>query len=81
MMAAAGLSAVLAGCTHPAETAPGFGHAVQMMQSRQAVPEAVSTTPPEGGGASGALAQTRYRTGQTKPLLNASTSSTNTSSR
>jgi hypothetical protein len=48
-----------------------------MLQDAQAAPGAVSDEPPEGSGAQGALAQQRYQTGNTRPLLPATTSSAN----
>jgi hypothetical protein len=69
-------------CLHPVDTAdaPSFGASVQAMHSNQATPEAVSDEAPEGSGAVGALAQERYRTGRTRPLMSTTTSSANPSS-
>lgn len=60
--------------------APSFGASLETMQNVQAVPGAVSEEPPEGSGAVGALAQERYKTGQTRPLLPTTTSTANPSS-
>lgn len=75
-LAAATLSAA---CTHVVDTAgaPAFGQAVEANQARQKAPGAVNQTPPEGSGSQGALAQERYRTGTTKPLLPSSSSIAN----
>lgn len=69
-------------CLHPVDTAgaPSFGASVQAMHGNQATPGAGSTEAPEGSGAVGALAQERYRTGQTRPLMPTTTSSANPSS-
>ena len=69
-------------CSHPVDTAgaPSFGASVQAMHSSQTTPEAASDEAPEGSGAVGALAQERYRTGQTRPLMPTTTSSANPSS-
>lgn len=56
--------------------APSFGASVQTLQT-QVVPGSVSAEPPEGSGAQGALAQERYQTGNTRPLLPTTTSSAN----
>lgn len=78
------LSALLltSACLHPLDTAgaPSFGVSVEAMQNNQATPEAVSDEAPEGSGAVGALAQERYRTGRTRPLMPTTTSSANPSS-
>ncbi len=69
------------GCSHKVDTvgAPTFGASVETLHNAQALPETVSETEPEGSGAQGALAQKRYETGQTRPLLPTNTSSANPS--
>ncbi|MGD9966259.1 MAG: hypothetical protein AB7T59_07045 [Hyphomonadaceae bacterium] len=71
--------ALASACTHPVDTAgaPSFGAAVEAMQEAQTAPGVVSAAPPEGSGAQGELAQERYRNGQTRPLMPATTSSAN----
>lgn len=71
--------ALAGACSHKIDTvgAPDFGASVEAMHRAQAVPGQVSDEPPEGSGAQGALAQERYETGQTRPLLPTSTSSAN----
>lgn len=68
-------------CLHPVDTAsaPSFGASVDAMHRNQTTPGPVSDEPPEGSGAVGALAQERYRTGQTRPLMPTTTSSANPS--
>jgi hypothetical protein len=68
-------------CTHPTDRAnvPTFGQAVGSNQERQIVPGEADAAPPEGSGSQGALAQSRYRTGMTKPLLPSSSSIANPS--
>lgn len=80
-LAAAAALSLVAGCTHPGQMADGFGDSVAAMHRAQTIEAAPTQEPPEGGGASGALAQSRYQTGTTKPLMSSSTSSTSTSSR
>jgi hypothetical protein len=73
-----------AACTHPVDraNAPAFGAAVEMNRNAQEVSAgAAGQQPPEGSGAVGTLAQTRYKTGQTRPLLPTSSSIANPSSR
>lgn len=71
IVAAGALAALAAACTHPTDSsaASSFGEALRTMQTAQTVPGEVSTAPPEGSGAQGAAAQTRYKAGQTTPLL------------
>jgi len=74
--------ALVGACAHrktDTAGAPSFGVSVQTLQSEQAMPGAVSEQPPEGSGAQGALAQERYQTGNTRPLLPSTTSSANPS--
>jgi hypothetical protein len=47
--------------------------------SRQINPGATDPASPEGSGSQGALAQSRYRTGTTKPLLPSNSSVANPS--
>ena len=61
-------------------TSPNFGHALATAQAAQAEPAAPTDAAPEGSGAVGALAQGRYKTGSTRPLLPSSTSVANPSS-
>lgn len=63
-----------------ASHAPSFGRSAERMHQAQSEQSEVSSEAPEGGGASGALAQTRYKTGQTTPLMPSSTSSANPTS-
>lgn len=81
LSAAATLALGASACTHPADSAgaPGFGDAVSMMHAAQTIPAEPTTEAPEGSGAQGALAQTRYKTGTTLPLLPASSSTMNPS--
>jgi hypothetical protein len=71
--------AIVAACAHPADTAgaPSFGASVETMHQAQRVSDTAETGAPAGSGAVGALAQTRYKTGQTRPLAPASTSTVN----
>jgi hypothetical protein len=81
--ALAAAAAVAAACAHPVDTAgaPSFGQSDQTLRTQQVMPMSqVDTTPPEGSGSQGALAQGRYRTGTTKPLLPSSSSIANPSS-
>jgi hypothetical protein len=82
LIAAAGLAALAAACTTPVDTAgaPSFGEAVRINTQAQTAPGSTSLEAPEGSGAQGAEAQTRYKTGNTRPLQPASTSSANPSS-
>jgi hypothetical protein len=82
-LAATGLTLFAAACAHPVDTAgvPAFGEAVRTMQRVQAVPSEPSAAPPEGSAAAGALAQERYKAGQTQPLQSPATSSVNPSTR
>ena len=68
-----------AACTTPADRSgnPSFGEAVRMNTAAQTSAATPSMEPPEGGAAQGVDAQTRYKTGQTRPLMPASTSSAN----
>jgi hypothetical protein len=70
---------LLCACSHAVDTAsaPSFGVSTQMLHNAQTVLGPVSEEPPEGSGAQGALAQDRYQTGQTRPLLPTTTSSAN----
>lgn len=79
LIAAAGLAALAAACTTTPDTAgaPSFGESVRAMHEAQAIPTEASAEAPEGSGAQGALAQTRYKTGNTRPLPAASVSSMN----
>jgi hypothetical protein len=49
------------------------------MHEAQRVSDTAEPGAPDGSGAVGALAQTRYKTGQTRPLVPASTSALNPS--
>lgn len=72
--------ALVSACAHDKTDtagAPSFGVSAQRLQDAQAAPGAVSEAPPEGSGAQGALAQQRYQTGATRPLLPATTSAAN----
>jgi hypothetical protein len=73
--------AIVAACAHPADTAgaPSFGASVEAMHEAQRVSDTAEPGAPDGSGAVGALAQTRYKTGQTRPLVPASTSALNPS--
>ncbi|HET9230202.1 MAG TPA: hypothetical protein VFO00_02870 [Vitreimonas sp.] len=73
--------AALAGCSHSIDSAhePSFGASVAAMHEAQAVPAAATPGAPEGSGAVGSLAQQRYKGGQTRPLVPASTSTLNPS--
>lgn len=70
---------LLSACAHKTDSsgAPSFGASLQTMQEAQATPDAETEAPPEGSGAQGALAQERYRTGTTRPLLPSTTSAAN----
>jgi hypothetical protein len=70
---------LLCACAHKIDTvdAPTYGASVQLMHDAQTEPGPVSEQPPEGSGAQAALAQERYQTGQTRPLLPTTTSSAN----
>ena len=74
-------AALLAACAHAVDTAgaPSFGQAVEAAKAAQTDADAVDPTPPEGSGAQGALAQARYRNGQTTELAPSATSTTNSS--
>lgn len=80
-LAAAAALLLAAGCTHPGHMAPSFGESVEAMHRAQVIEPEPTQEPPEGGGASGALAQSRYQTGTTKALQSSATSSISTSSR
>jgi hypothetical protein len=82
LIAAAAIAALAAACTTPVDTsgAPSFGEAVRINTQAQTVPGSTSLEAPEGSGAQGAEAQTRYKTGTTRPLMPASTSATNPAS-
>lgn len=69
-------------CEHTTATSgtPGFGQSIAAAQHAQTDAAPPSTEAPQGSGAAGALAQTRYQTGNTRPLLPSSTSSNNPSS-
>ena len=81
LIAALAAAALAAACTHSTGTAgaPSFGQASGTNADRQMTPGATDATPPEGSGSQGALAQSRYRTGTTKPLLPSSSSIANPS--
>lgn len=80
--AACGMAAFAVACTHATDTAgaPSFGQALRTNREAQTNPTTVDPAAPEGSGAQGALGQQRYRTGQTRPLMPASSSTTNSSS-
>lgn len=64
--------AFTAACAHSVDraNAPAFGAAIEGNRDAQVVSTAAPTQEePDGSGAVGALAQTRYKTGQTRPLL------------
>lgn len=73
---------LVSACLHPVDTAgaPSFGASVEEMHRNQTSQEQTSEEPPEGSGSVGALAQERYRTGHTRPLMPTTTSSANPSS-
>jgi hypothetical protein len=79
LIAALAAAALAAACTHAVDTSgvASFGQASGNNADRQVTPAAADTTPPEGSGSQGALAQSRYRTGTTKPLLPSSSSIAN----
>jgi hypothetical protein len=81
-LTAGALLLLAAACTTPVDrsSAPSFGEAVRMNVEAQTTPSSPTMEPPEGDGAQGAEAQTRYKTGQTRPLLPASTSAANPTS-
>lgn len=72
--------AAVASCSHQVNSAhePAFGASVAAMHEAQAVSHTAQAGAPEGSGAAGALAQERYKRGQTRPLLPTATSLTNT---
>ncbi len=72
----------LTACEHTTGTAgaPNFGQSVAAARTAQVDDTAPSTQAPEGDGAAGALAQSRYHTDTTRALLPSSTSSNNPSS-
>jgi hypothetical protein len=83
-LGALSLLSFAASCATPTDTAgaPNFGAAVKAMEEAQTETGAeVVTTPPEGSGAVGAAAQLRYKNGETRPLLPASSSTMNSSTR
>jgi hypothetical protein len=69
-------------CTTPADRsgAPAFGEAVSTNTAAQTIPSTPSMEPPEGSGAQGEGAITRYHAGQPRELAPSSTSSANPSS-
>jgi hypothetical protein len=81
LFAALAAAALGAACTHPIDTsgAPTFGEAAETNRDRQVTPVVAEAAPPEGSGSQGVLAQSRYRTGTTKPLLPSSASIANPS--
>lgn len=81
-LTAGALILLASACTTPADRsgAPSFGDAVRTNTEAQATTSATTTEPPEGSGAQGAGAQTRYKTGATRMLLPGSTSTANPSS-
>jgi hypothetical protein len=81
-LSALGLAALLGACQHSIDTAgvDTFGAAVEMMQRAQTVPGDTSEAPPEGSGAAGVLAQSRYQNGRTRALAPSPTSSASPSS-
>jgi hypothetical protein len=82
---AATASLTLAACVSSEKvdtaSAPTFGHAVSSNYAAQASTTPASEQPPVGTGTQGALAQQRYNSGQTKPLMPSSTALTQTTSR
>lgn len=60
--------------------APSFGRSVEAMDAAQVSDAPVADEAPEGSGATGAAAQRRYQSGQTRALLPATTSTANPSS-
>jgi hypothetical protein len=81
LFAALALAALSAACTHAVDTSgvPSFGEAAETNRDRQMTSVVVEAAAPEGNGSQGALAQSRYRTGTTKPLLPSSSSIANPS--
>jgi len=73
--------AVVAACAHPVDSAGArsFGASVEAMHEAQRIADTAQPGAPVGSGAVGALAQTRYKGGQTRPLVPASTSTLNPS--
>jgi hypothetical protein len=61
-------------------SSPNFGEAHNRMLNAQTENAHATDAAPEGSGAVGAAAQTRYKTGTTYDLLPSSTSSSNPSS-
>lgn len=82
LLAVLAAAALAAACAHSVDTAgvETFGQAVENNGQHQIIPAATDTRAPEGSGAQGALAQSRYRTGTTEPLLPSSSSIANPSS-
>lgn len=82
LIAALAAAALAAACTHSTGTAgaPSFGQSTEGNADRQMTPAVTDARPPEGSGSQGALAQSRYRTGTTKPLMPASSSIANPTS-
>jgi hypothetical protein len=80
-LAALVAAAIATACTHAVDAsgAPSFGQAAETNLSRQINPGATDPASPEGSGSQGALAQSRYRTGTTKPLLPSNSSVANPS--
>jgi hypothetical protein len=72
------LALATAACTTPADTAdaPTFGASVAAAHRAQIIPADSVDGEPEGSGATGALAQQRYKNGQTRELLPTNTSLT-----
>jgi hypothetical protein len=79
LFAALAAAALGAACTHAVDAsgAPSFGAAAEANRDRQMTPAVTDAAPPEGSGSQGVLAQSRYRTGATKPLLPSSSSIAN----
>lgn len=81
LIALSALAVLAASCTQSIGTAgvPSFGASLEAMREAQTATGVTSTEAPEGSGAQGAGAQTRYKTGRTHPLRPATTSSVNSS--
>ncbi|MGH6950666.1 MAG: hypothetical protein ACREH4_07325 [Vitreimonas sp.] len=81
-LSALGLVALLGACEHSVDTAgvPSFGASVEAMHNAQTIPGETTEAPPEGSGAAGVLAQSRYQNGRTRALTPSPISSSTTSS-
>jgi hypothetical protein len=80
-LSALGLAFLAAACASSIDTAgaPSFGASVEAMQRAQTIPGDTSEAPPEGSGAAGVLAQSRYQNGRTRPLAPSPTTTSSVS--